>query len=226
MRIKDLPKQSRPREKAIIYGIETLSDEELLAIIIGSGVKNKSAIEIADSLLKTYANLFCLSKAKLVSLKNEFGLSKISALKLEATFEFHRRLLTSKYQDLSKITSLENIYERYKNLEEHEQELLIVLMLDRYSQILKEKVLYIGTENDVSFNIKEIIIELLQTNTKKFVLVHNHPNGEKTPSEEDILSTSLIAEKTRSLNIKLIDHVIIYKGGYYSFKENMQNFTL
>ena len=226
MRIKDLPKQSRPREKAIIYGIETLSDEELLAIIIGSGVKNKSAIEIADSLLKTYANLFCLSKAKLVSLKSEFGLSKISALKLEATFEFHRRLLTSKYQDLSKITSLENIYGRYKNLEDHEQELLVILMLDRYSQILKEKVLYIGTENDVSFNIKEIIIELLQTNTKKFVLVHNHPNGEKTPSEEDILSTSLIAEKARSLNIKLIDHVIIYKGGYYSFKENMQNFTL
>ena len=225
MRIKDLPKISRPRERAFTYGIEALSDEELLAIIIGSGVKNKSALEIASSLLKTYMNLSLLSKAKLMSLKEEFGLSKISALKLEATFEFHRRLISSKYQEFTSMKHIENVYQRYQYLEDHEQELFIILMLDNKYQILKEKILYQGTQNSVELSIKEIVVELLQTNTKKFILIHNHPNGEIYPSKEDIASTALIAEKCDMLNIKLLDHLIIYKGGYYSFKENNQKFA-
>ena len=220
MKIKDLPKSSRPREKALMYGIEHLSDEELLALIIGSGVKNKSALEIASSLINTYGNLFYLSKAKLMSLKSEFGLSQISALKLEATFEYHSRLMTSKYLDGIELKSLKDVYARYKYLENNEHELLLLLMLDRKSKIIKEKVLYQGTNNALNIDLKEVMVELLQANTKKFVLIHNHPDGNIKPSLEDEKATSLIASKAYSLGIKLIDHLIIYQGGYYSFKEN------
>ena len=220
MKIKELPKEARPREKALIYGIESLSDSELLAIIIGSGVHNKSALEIGASLLETYSSLFYLSKAKSASLKQQFGLSKISALKLEATFEFHNRLNTSKYKELTPIESSESVYEKYRYLENSDQELLIILMLDNNNQILKEKTLYRGTSGFVDLNLREIIIELAQNNTRKFYLIHNHPNGESFPSQEDIIATSTIAEQTKKLGMKIMDHLIIYKSGYYSFKNS------
>lgn len=220
MKIKELPKEARPREKALIYGVETLSDQELLALIIGSGVKNKSALEIGASLLDSYSSLFYLSKAKSASLKQEFGLSKISALKLEATFELHNRLMSSRYQSLDPIESSEDVYQRYRYLESSDQELLIILMLNTNNQILKEKILYKGTNSFLELNLREIIIELAQNNTRKFYLIHNHPNGESFPSQEDILATSKIANQTKPLGMKMLDHLIIYKNGYYSFKNS------
>lgn len=220
MKIKELPQEARPREKALIYGIESLSDQELLAIIIGSGVKNQSALDIGASLLKTYKSLFYLSKSKSESLKQQFGLSKISALKLEATFEFHNRLLQSKYQRLEPILCSEDVYVRYHYLENKEQELLVLLMLDSKNRIVKEKILYKGTSSFVELNMREIIVELAQVNTHRFYLIHNHPNGETYPSEADVLATTKIAKQTKAIGIKLIDHIIIYKGGFYSFKNN------
>ena len=218
MRIKELPKEIRPREKAQQFGIEKLFDEELLALIIGSGVKGCSAIEIARNLLMTYQTLESLANANLSSLEEHFGLSKTTALKLLATFEFHHRLITPMYQKQALIRGSEDIYLRYRYLENYEQEVLIIVLLNHRNKIIKEKVLYKGTSDGVSISPKEICAELIMNKCKKYVLIHNHPDGSKEPSDDDKYSTNLINKIADDLQISMYDHIIIFPGGYYSFR--------
>lgn len=219
MKIKDLPIESRPREKAKLYGIESLNDIELLAIIIAKGVKNKSALEISQSLINEYTNIFCLSKARCSTLKNEYGLSEITSIKLEAIFEFFNRLNQPKYKNREKIDSSNDIYKKYYYLSEQSNELLVVLMLDIKHQVVKEKIMYKGNSSFMEINIREIAVELLQTNTKYYFLVHNHPNNNQFPSYDDIETTLLIKEAIDPLGLILLDHVIVFQNGYFSFKE-------
>ncbi len=223
MKIKDIPLNERPREKALKFGFESLSDNELLAILIGSGVKNKSALEIANSLLISYKSLTGLVGSNVVLLQNEFGLSQISAIKLTASFELHRRLLTCKYNSSNVIKTSENLYQIYKYLENENQEIFIVLMLDKKGRILKEKVLYKSLNSSVHIDIKDVFYELVQIRAKYFALIHNHPSEISMPSEDDIKTTALIIKKAKILGIKLFDHIIIYKDGYYSFMNSLIN---
>lgn len=215
MKIADIPENLRPREKALRYGIEELSDQELLAIIIGSGVRGHSAIDIADELLKTYANsLEALCNSNYHSLREHKGLKESIALRLLATFEFHKRLISNRYQKIDKIESNEQVYFRYRYLENFEQEVLIILMLDLKGRIIKEKTLYKGTFDGFSINVKQIVQELILAKAKSFYLIHNHPDEESTPSDDDIISTKVIEKAAKNLNVKLVNHVIIFKGGY------------
>ena len=220
MRISDIPENLRPREKALRYGIEELSDQELLAIIIGSGVHGHSAIDIASELLQTYANsLEALSNSNYQSLLGHKGLKESIALRLLATFEFHKRLISNRYQKIDKIESNEQVYFRYKYLENFEQEILIILMLDLKGRIIKEKTLYKGTFDGFSINVKQIVQELILAKAKSFYLIHNHPDEESSPSDDDIISTKVIEKAAKNLNVKLINHIVIFKGGYSCVKD-------
>jgi len=220
MRISDIPFNLRPREKALQYGIEELSDQELLALIIGSGGKNNSAIDIASELLKSYANsLEALSNTNYQSLLGYLGLKQSLALRLLATFEFHKRLISNRYQKIAKIETPEQVYFRYRYLENFDQEVLIILMLDLKGRIIKEKTLYKGTFDSFSIDVKQIIQELILAKAKSFYLIHNHPDEEQEPSEEDIIATKVIEKTAKNLSINLINHVVIFKGGYSCVKD-------
>ena len=221
MKIRELPREIRPREKALHYGIESLSDEELLALLIASGVKGCSAMDISRDLLTTYLTLSSLANANLSSLEEHFGLSKITALKLMATFEFHNCLNSPLYQHRYLIGSSQDLYERYRYLENFTQEVLAIVMINKKKEIIKEKILYRGTNNDLSISPKEICLEIISSRCSQFVLIHNHPDGNTNPSEEDIYATEIIKKTADSLQIRLFDHLIIYPGGYYSFKEKI-----
>lgn len=221
MKIRELPREIRPREKALHYGIESLSDEELLALLIASGVKGCSAMDISRDLLTTYLTLSSLANANLSSLEEHFGLSKITALKLMATFEFHNRLNSPLYQHRYLIGSSQDLYERYRYLENFTQEVLAIVMINKKKEIIKEKILYRGTNSDLSISPKEICLEIISSRCSQFVLIHNHPDGSPNPSEEDIYATEVIKKTADSLQIRLFDHLIIYPGGYYSFKEKI-----
>lgn len=221
MKIRELPREIRPREKALHYGIESLSDEELLALLIASGVKGCSAMDISRDLLTTYLTLSSLANANLSSLEEHFGLSKITALKLMATFEFHNRLNSPLYQHRYLIGSSQDLYERYRYLENFTQEVLAIVMINKKKEIIKEKILYRGTNNDLSISPKEICLEIISSRCSQFVLIHNHPDGNTNPSEEDIYATEIIKKTADSLQIRLFDHLIIYPGGYYSFNEKI-----
>ena len=220
MRISDIPINLRPREKALQYGIEELSDQELLALIIGSGGRNNSAIDIANELLKSHANsLEALSNSNYRSLIGFSGVDKSIASRLLATFEFHKRLISNRYQKTQKIETAEQVYFRYRYLENLDQEVLIVLMLDLKGRIIKEKTLYKGTFDSFSINVKQIIQELILAKAKSFYLIHNHPDEEQEPSEDDIIATKVIEKTAKNLSIKLVNHLVIFKGGYSCIKE-------
>ena len=220
MRISDIPENLRPREKALQYGIEELSDQELLALIIGSGVRGHSAIDIAGELLSTYAySLEALSNTNYQSLLGHLGLKESIALRLLATFEFHKRLISNRYQKITKIDNEEQVYFRYRYLENFDQEVLVILMLDLKGRIIKEKTLYKGTFDGFSIDVKQIIQELILAKAKSFYLIHNHPDEEPIASEEDILATKVIEKASKSLSVKLLNHIVIFKGGYSCVKE-------
>ena len=217
MKISDIPLNLRPREKATLYGIEKLTDQELLALIIGSGVRGNSAIDIAGDLLKTYSNsMEGLSKSSFRELESFKGLKKSNALKLLATFEFHNRLNSPTYKKITKIEGPRDVYSRYQYLENLSQEVLVLIMLDLKMRIIKEKILYQGTFDSFSIDVRQIIQELILAKAKSFILVHNHPDEETNPSNDDIITTNVIAKTTKNFGIKLIDHIIIYKGGFSS----------
>ena len=125
MKIADLPKEAKPREKALCYGIGELNDQELLTLIIGSGVRGHSAIEIAKSLLDTFITLPHLSTASMSALIAQKGLNRVRALKLIAAFELHRRLLSTKYFAHEQMDQTSKIVERFRYLENLEYEVVI-----------------------------------------------------------------------------------------------------
>ena len=219
MKISDIPINLRPREKALHYGIEELSDQELLALIIGSGGRGNSAIDIAGELLKTHANsMESLSNTNYQSLLSFLGLKKSIALRLLATFEFHKRLNSSKYKNPPTIESIHDVYFRYQNMEDLDHEELVILMLDLKLRIIKEKVLYKGTFDSFEIDVREILRELVLAKAKYFYLIHNHPDEESGPSDNDILSTKIVGKAAKNMGIILLDHLIIFKGGFTNAK--------
>ena len=220
MRISDIPINLRPREKAIQFGIEELSDQELLTLIIGSGGRGNSAFDIANELLKSHGNsLEALSNTNYRSLLAYLGLKKSIALRLLATFEFHKRLSSHKYKNVEKIETSEDVYFKYQYLENLEQEIFVILMLDLKHRIIKEKVLYKGTYDSFSIDVRQVIEELILAKAKSFYLLHNHPDEENHPSDDDIIATKVIEKNAKNLGIKLINHLVIFKGGYSCIKK-------
>lgn len=222
MKIKELPKELRPREKALHYGIESLSDEELLTILIGSGVRGHSAMDISRDLLSTYLTLSTLATVNLSSLEDHFGLSSSTALKLLATFEYHNRLNSPLYQHQYSVATSQDIYQRYRYLESYSQEVLAIVMLSKNRKIIKEKILYKGTQENINVSIREIYMEIVMSKCKEYVLIHNHPNGNVKPTRDDEIVTKNLEKACNAIQISMFDHIIIYPGGYCSFNDYYQ----
>lgn len=220
MKISDIPVDLRPREKALHYGIEELSDQELLTLLIGSGGKGNSAIDIAINLLASHGNsLESLLNTNYASLQSYLGLKKSIALRLLATFEFHKRIISNRYKKVEQIESINDVYFKYKYIEDYDQEIFVILMLNSKHKIIKEKLLYKGTSDSFSIDIREVLHELILARAKYFYLLHNHPDEDPNPSDEDILATKAIEKSAKSLGIKLINHLIVFKGGCSYIKE-------
>ncbi|MFA7067500.1 MAG: DNA repair protein RadC [Acidaminococcaceae bacterium] len=221
MRIKDLPASERPREKAFRYGFETLSNVELLAIIIGSGVKNYGALDIAARLIAKVNGLYNLRSASLEKIKEVEGINHISALRLGAVFHLLNRMEKSRIDDNKGPISSQDIFYKYKEYFRIEtQEQFILLMMSKNGEIISEKKMYKGTSEYFPVSIREIISELLSAKCFRFIVVHNHPSGEIVPSDNDLIATKVLCDEASRLRIELCDHIIIGKEKYYSFVEH------
>lgn len=218
--IKDLPSLDRPREKAYRYGLSSLSDAELLSILISSGYAGNSALTLATNLLIKYGGLTNLKNATLEELKKEKGIKEAKAINLGAIFELANRIEIKNNDNVSSKISSEYLYNKYKTkLLGSNQESLYLIMLSHKNKILHEKVLYIGTENNVIFSYKDIWRELLTFHAKYFYLIHNHPGKSCEPSRQDVAFTSELYLESKRIQIPMIDHIIIGSDGYYSFSE-------
>ena len=217
-KINDLPKLERPREKALHYGIEKLSDYELLAILIASGCKDSSAIDIAFAMLRNsngLANLVTKQFSDLVHIK---GMGKIKAIKIEAAFEIARRFQSLKQVEGEEALDSDMVFQMFRprllNIFNVNYENLYLIILNKQKRIIHEINLYKGNENYV---MRQIIQQVLLHNGHFFYIVHNHPSGELKPSEDDVIFTLAIVNECKKMNIKMIDHLIIAEKGYYSF---------
>ncbi len=218
--IKELPTLDRPREKALRYGVNTLSDAELLAILISKGYQGKSALEVSNELLSEFKGLTMLSKVPFGDLMSLKGIKEAKAITLAVIFELHNRLSLKEKENEEIEVSSEYLYNKYKvKLSSSTQENLILIILNSRRNIIREKTLYIGTENNMFFSYKDVWREMFSNQGKYFYLIHNHPGKSSSPSKEDIVFTSELFLESKRLKIPMIDHLIIGDDGYYSFQE-------
>jgi DNA repair protein RadC len=219
-RIKDLPKNERPREKLISRGAQNLKDEELLAILLGTGVEGKNVVEVARQILRKY------SKKKLLKLTyNDLskikGIGPAKACIILAGQELVKRALKIQDETLPIIRSAKDVVAQAVYLRDRTREHLMTIYLNaRNEMIWKKQSTFIGTLNANLVHLREILKEALEHNAASVILVHNHPSSDPTPSKDDLEITKRLVEAGKILGIEVIDHIIIAKSKFFSFKEN------
>ena len=218
-KIIDLPYLDRPREKALRYGIEKLSDYELIALLISSGTKEESATDIAYTMISQNNGLINVINKPLNDLLSFKGIGKAKAIKIKAAFEIAKRCQSPSKYDKEKVDSSYAIIQRYRPLfiANSYQENLYLVILDWKKRIIHEMNLYRGNESSVSYSNRQIIQQVLMHNGHFFYVIHNHPSGSLEPSEGDVFFTASLINECRKFKIKMIDHLIISSNGYYSF---------
>lgn len=223
-RIKDLSIIDKPREKALRFGIETLSDEELLALIINSGIVGYSSLDIARDILNDCHYLSELLYKPSEYFKSFKGLKDAKALKLVAALEVAKRINEKQHllQEENTVIDSASLYKRYSlSLAHLKQEVLVIIILNKNKKIVYEKILYQGNDANITVDFRQIIHLLVMHNAYYFYLIHNHPNNTTYPSEFDTEFTEKIIKKARNVNVELLDHLIITLSGYYSFLEEI-----
>ena len=219
-KIEDLPTLEKPREKAARFGIETLSDEELLALIINVGTVGHSSLDIARDVLSDAHTLSALYNKPYQYFHTFKGLKRVNALRLAATIEIAKRMNEKTrlvYEEKAEVTS-ESLYQRYAlSLAGQNQENFVLVILNKNKQIIFEKVLYKGDDSNLVLSTREIVHLLILHNGYYFYLIHNPPNNTLLPSESDVSFTEKMNRKAEKIGVKLLDHLIIGNNGYYSF---------
>ena len=225
VKIKDIPIADRPMERLIQYGVETLSNEELIAIILKTGTKGNSAKELSSILLSRIGGIKKLSDINYEYLNKFKGIGKSKACILLSTIELSKRI--NKEVDTIKNIKLNNsevVYKFYKDkIGDKKQEYFYCVYLDNQKRVIDDKLLFIGTINYSVVHPREVFKEAYLLGASAIICVHNHPGGNPFPSKQDIEVTNNLLEVGKILGIKLVDHIIICKEKYYSFYETNKN---
>ena len=219
-KIKELPLNDRPVERLINIGSEALSNDELLAIILKTGTFDLSSKELALEILKKrdINNLPLITLEELLSIKG-IGIKKAAIIL--ATIELSKRMNNNIDTIKNKMNKPSLLFEYYKNkLGNKKQEYFYAVYLDLKGKIIKDKLLFIGTINYSIVSPREIFKEAYLSLASSIVIIHNHPTGDIIPSKNDLETTKNLVSIGEFLGIKVIDHIIIGKTKYYSFKEN------
>lgn len=218
MKIKDISKESRPRERLIEKGVNALSNNELLAILLRTGSKNESAIEMANRILSRY-NIKKISNLDYLDLIDIPGIKESKATLLLAAFELSKRAFSEKNKNLQ-FDEPKNIYNYMMPLVSmSEVEMLYAIYVDCKLKKLETILIAKGTSYNLNFDIKQIISIALKNKAYGVILVHNHPSGDINPSKNDILSTKEAKKALDLMCILFLDHLIITEKGYFSFNE-------
>lgn len=218
--IADLPMDDRPRERLLTHGAETLSDAELVAILLGSGVPGKNAIQLARELLQD--GMAALRRRDPTSMARTLGIGPAKASRVLAAFEVARRLAAAEPDDLPAYDP--DVFGRSLVIgyAHHVQERLGAALLDSRQRILRQREIYIGTINHAVVSTRDIVRFALEENACGVVLYHNHPSGDPSPSAEDLMFTRKLAEALRLCDIDLIDHIVVGAHRYYSMRQKGQ----
>lgn len=216
MKIKDLPKVDRPREKLEKYGPERLSDSELLAILLRTGSEGVNVVELANKILRKFSGTG-LAKASFKELKDTFGLGSAKASEVVACFELGRRLLQNKKAAL--LLSPQDIWEQLKDIRDNKKEHFVIFFLDARNQEIKREIVSVGSLNANLVHPREVFEPAVRHLAAQVIIAHNHPAGDPAPSQEDSEITKQLVDAGKLLGIEVKDHVIVSKTNFFSFKE-------
>lgn len=215
--IKELPEFERPREKLTKKGVRALKKEELLAIILRTGLKGKNAVEVAKDILEKYGDKKLLD-ASYEELRNIRGVGPTKAVQILAAIELGSRLFKEKSEKEVYITSSQDIIKEVEHIKENKKENFIVLYLDARNKLIYKDTVSIGILNSSLVHPREIFEPAVKYLAAQIVLAHNHPSGDPEPSEDDLVITKKLVESGKILGIEVFDHIIVVKDDFFSFK--------
>lgn len=223
-KIQEIPLDQRPYEKCMAQGTTALTDTELLAVILRSGTPSYSSLELAGLILDmsdgNAQGLLGLHHHSITELKKIPGIGKVKAIQIKCIAELSVRMAKAYAKERLSYDSPESIADYYMEQFRHEeQEVLMCMMLDTKNHLLGESVLTKGTVNASLISPRELFLTALKYQAVNMILIHNHPSGDSTPSQEDIMVTRRIAEAGELLDIHLLDHIIIGDRQYASLRQ-------
>ncbi len=216
MKIKDLPRVDRPREKLLAYGSDKLSTSELLAILLRTGIKGKNVVELSNQILKLFGTQ-SLQHITVTDLKKIKGLGSVKAAEIIAAIALGKRLLEEKSP--MRALSPEAVFESLKDIRSLKKEHFIAFYLDTKQVEIGRETISIGTLNASLVHPREVFEPAIRLCAASVIVAHNHPSGDVTPSHEDIQITKKLVDAGILLDIHLLDHLIVSSRTYLSFKE-------
>jgi DNA repair protein RadC len=218
--VHDLPLSERPRERLSKLGSEALSSQEILALILGRGIKGESVIVTAQKLLSKFGNLKNLASASIEELTQIKGIGPAKAAQIKATFELSKRLENSS-SETTKITvkSPEDVVKTARNLlKGKKKEHFLVICLDTRNHLIKTSTVSIGSLDCSIVHPREVFKDAISSSAASVIFIHNHPSGDPTPSEDDIKMTKRLIEAGEIIGIEVLDHIVICDSEHLSMK--------
>jgi len=219
-RIRDIVKDDQPRERLLIEGVSSLSNTELLAVLLRTGTKEESVLALAGRILHHFDGLRMLKDATVEELTNINGIGIAKAAQLIAAFELGRRMVRIEYKERYSIRSPEDcanyMMEEMRFLQ---QEHFVCLYLNTKNQVMHRQTVFIGSLNASIVHPREVFREAFRRSAASIICLHNHPSGDPAPSREDIEVTKRLAECGKIMGVDLLDHIIIGEHRFVSLKE-------
>jgi len=218
--VRDLPIEERPRERLQRIGVDNLSTQELLALVIEKGGKGQSVLTLAQNLLAHFGNLNNIKNASIEELKKIKGIGFATACKLQAAFKLGEKaeLHLPKYGE--KIEGPESVFSLLKNeIGDKKKESFYILSLTTRNNLISVDKVSTGTLSASLAHPREVFLPAIKNSASTVIIVHNHPSGDPQPSEDDLEITKRLLEAGKILGIHVIDHIIVTKTKYFSFKD-------
>lgn len=216
--IKDLPIEENPREKALINGLTSLTNIELLALLLRTGNKQKSVLELSTEVINTAGGMSQMRYLNYNQLTAINGIKKAKAIELLAAIELGKRVISEKTLTFT-VENPGDVYHFLKSdLMLETQEHFVILILNCRHELIKKQTLFIGTADCSLVSTRDIYKAALNVNGVAIICVHNHPSGKASPSDNDYLITKNLEESSTIMHIEFIDHIIIGMHEYFSFK--------
>lgn len=218
--VRDLPLSERPRERLFKLGIEALSAQEVLALILGRGIKGESVMATAQNLLSKFGNLKNIAAASVTELNEIKGIGPAKAAQIKAAFELSKRL--ENFPDdnpKNKLQSPQDVIKSVRNkLKGKKKEHFLVLSLDTRNHLINTRTVSIGSLDSSIVHPREVFKEAISCSAASVIFIHNHPSGDPEPSEDDTKLTKRLIEAGEILGIEVLDHIIVCDTDYLSMK--------
>lgn len=218
--IRDFPQDERPRERFILNGPQSLSNHELIAILLRTGTKDESVLQLSNRLLTNFEGLRLLKGATLEEITEIKGIGQAKAIQILAAVEIGRRIANLNYNERYVIRSPEDGANYVMNdMRFLSQEHFVCLYLNTKNQVLHKQTIFIGSLNASIVHPREVFREALKRSAASIICLHNHPSGDPAPSREDIEVTKRLVECGKMIGIEILDHLIIGENKFVSLKE-------